>query len=200
MTARSETDICYMSAKDLAAMIRTRKLSAREVMAAHLQRISQMNPKINAIVAKLDDQQCLALADAADRRLDKKEQVGPLHGLPIAFKDLEPAVGFPFTRGSTIFKNAMPTEDSILVERLRNAGAIPIGKTNTPEFGMGSHTYNKVYGTTVNPYDLSKSAGGSSGGAGAALACGMLPVADGSDYGGSLRNPGNFNNVVGMRP
>jgi len=175
-------------------------LSAREVMAAHLQRINRVNPKVNAIVAKLDDQQCLALADAADQRTARKEQLGPLHGLPIAFKDLQPALGFPFTRGSTIYKNSMPTEDSVLVERLRKAGAIAIGKTNTPEFGMGSHTYNKVYGTTVNPFDHTKSAGGSSGGAGAALASGMLPIADGSDMGGSLRNPGNFNNIVGMRP
>ena len=189
-----------MSAKDLAALIRTRKASAREVMAAHLARINQVNQKINAIVAKLDDQKCLALADAADQRLAKGEALGPLHGLPIAFKDLQSAVGFPFARGSRIYKDTMPTEDSVLVERLRNAGAVPIGKTNTPEFGMGSHTYNKVYGTTVNPFDHTKSAGGSSGGAGAALATGMLPIADGSDLGGSLRNPGNFNNVVGMRP
>ena len=133
-------------------------------------------------------------------RRDEGRRSAPLHGLPIAFKDLQPAVGFPFTRGSTIYRNDMPTEDSVLVERLREAGAIPIGKTNVPEFGMGSHTYNKVYGTTVNPYDLTKSAGGSSGGAAAALATGMLPIADGSDLGGSLRNPGNFNNIVGMRP
>jgi amidase len=189
-----------MSAKDLAALIRTRKVSAREVMAAHLERIRRLNPAINAIVAKRDDDQCLALADAADRQVAKRELLGPLHGLPIAFKDVQPAVGFPFTRGSTIYKTTMPTEDSVLVERLRKAGAIPIGKTNTPEFGMGSHTYNKVYGTTVNPFDHTKSAGGSSGGAGAALASGMLPIADGSDLAGSLRNPGNFNNIVGMRP
>jgi len=189
-----------MSAKDLAALIRTRKVSVREVMAAHLERIRRLNPAINAIVAKRDDDQCLALADAADRQIAKRELLGPLHGLPIAFKDVQPAVGFPFTRGSTIYKTTMPTEDSVLVERLRKAGAIPIGKTNTPEFGMGSHTYNKVYGTTVNPFDHTKSAGGSSGGAGAALASGMLPIADGSDLAGSLRNPGNFNNIVGMRP
>jgi len=198
--AVSSGDLCFLSAKDLAALIRTRKVSAREVMAAHLERINRLNPTINAIVAKLDDQKCLALADAADERAAKGELLGPLHGLPIAFKDLQPAVGFPFTRGSTIYKDAMPTEDSVLVERLRKAGALPIGKTNTPEFGMGSHTYNKVYGTTVNPFDHTKSAGGSSGGAGAALASGMLPIADGSDMGGSLRNPGNFNNIVGMRP
>ena len=193
-------DLCFMSARDLATLIRTRKASAREVMAAHLERINRVNPTINAIVAKLDDEKCLALAAAADQRAAKKETLGPLHGLPIAFKDLQPAVGFPFTRGSTVYRNTMPAEDSVLVERLRLAGAIPIGKTNTPEFGMGSHTFNKVYGTTVNPYDPTKSAGGSSGGAAAALASGMLPIADGSDLGGSLRNPGNFNNVVGMRP
>jgi amidase len=189
-----------MTARDLAALIRSRKISARDVMAAHLEQISRLNPKINAIVAKLDDAQCLALADAADQRAARGDSLGPLHGLPIAFKDLQPAVGFPYTQGSPIFKNRMPDADSVLVERLRTAGAIPIGKTNVPEFGMGSHTYNKVYGTTFNPYDLTKSAGGSSGGAGAALASGMLPIADGSDLGGSLRNPGNFNNVVGMRP
>jgi amidase len=196
----SAEDLCFRSAKDLAALIRTRKVSARDVMAAHLDRINRVNPKINAIVVKLDDEKCLALADAADQRAATNAALPPLHGLPIAFKDLQPAVGFPYTRGSTIYKDTMPVEDSVLVERLRQAGAIPIGKTNVPEFGMGSHTYNKVYGTTVNPFDLTKSAGGSSGGAGAALATGMLPIADGSDLGGSLRNPGNFNNIVGMRP
>lgn len=193
-------DLCFMSARHLAALMRARKVSAREIMAAHLDRINRVNPAINAIVARLDDRRCLALADAADQRLAHDESVGPLHGLPIAFKDLQSAVGFPYTRGSTLYKDQMPTEDSVLVERLRLAGAIPIGKTNTPELGMGSHTYNKVYGTTLNPFDRSKSAGGSSGGAGAALATGMLPIADGSDLGGSLRNPGNFNNVVGFRP
>jgi amidase len=197
--APTSNDLCFTSAKDLVDLIRRRKVSAREIMAAHLERINRLNPTINAIVAKLDDSECLALAAAADAQAAKGE-LGPLHGLPIAFKDLQPAVGFPFTRGSTIYKDAMPTEDSVLVERLRKAGVVPIGKTNTPEFGMGSHTYNQVYGTTVNPFDHTKSAGGSSGGAGAALAAGMLPIADGSDLGGSLRNPGNFNNIVGMRP
>ncbi len=196
----NSADLCFMNATELAALIRVRKVSAREVMVAHLERINRLNPKINAIVAKLDDAQCLALADAADQRAARGDTLGPLHGLPIAFKDLQPAVGFPFTQGSPIFKNRMPEADSVLVERIRNAGAIPIGKTNVPEFGMGSHTYNKVYGATFNPYDLTKSAGGSSGGAGAALASGMLPIADGSDLGGSLRNPGNFNNIIGMRP
>jgi len=192
--------LCFASARELARMIGERKVSAHEVMAAHLAQIRRINSKVNAIVAKLDDDRCLALAGEADLRLARKERVGPLHGLPIAFKDHEPAVGFPWTRGSPIYKDFMPQEDSVLVERLRQAGALPIGKTNVPEFAMGSHTYNKVYGTTFNPYDLTKSAGGSSGGAAAALACGMVPIADGSDLGGSLRNPANFNNVVALRP
>jgi amidase len=193
-------DICFAGARDIAQSIRTRRLSAREVMQAHLDRINRINPHLNAIVAKLDDERCLALADDADRRLARGEAIGPLHGLPIAFKDLEAAVGFPCTLGSPIYKDDRPAEDTLLVERLRRAGAIPIGKTNVPEFGMGSHTYNRVYGTTRNPFDLTRSAGGSSGGAGAALAAGLLPIADGSDLGGSLRNPANFNNVVGFRP
>jgi len=189
-----------MSGRELAELIRSRGISAREVMASVLRQIEQVNPKINAIVAKRDDENCLALADDADRRLDRGDEVGPLHGLPFAFKDLDAAVGFPLTRGSPIFKDFMPAEDSVLVERLKHAGVIPIGKTNVSEFGMGSHTYNKVYGTTLNPYDLTKTAGGSSGGAGAALAAGLLPLASGSDLGGSLRNPANFNNIVALRP
>jgi amidase len=188
------------SARELARLIRTRDISAREVMAAHLDCINRVNPKINAIVARLDDEACLALAEEADRQLASGNAVGPLHGLPFAFKDLEPAVGFPWTRGSRIFAHDMPAEDSALVARLRRAGVVPIGKTNVPEFGMGSHTYNAVYGTTLNPFDVSKTAGGSSGGAAAAVASGMLACADGSDLGGSLRNPGSFNNVVGFRP
>src|SRR5262245_14073942 len=194
------SDLCFTPARALVDLIRTRQVSAREVMIAHLEQIRRVNPTINAIVAKLDDAQCLALADEADRRIARGERVGPLHGLPWAFKDLEAAVGFPLTLGSPIFRNFMPTEDTVLVERVRAGGALVIGKTNVPEFGMGSHTYNKVYGTTVNPYDVTKSAGGSSGGAGAALAAGLLPLADGSDLGGSLRNPANFNNVVALRP
>ena len=191
---------CFASAAELAAEIRTRRLSAREVMAAHLRQIERLNPRLNAIVAKLDDAACLALADAADARVARGDSVGPLHGLPIAIKDTEPVMGFPFTLGSPIFRHNFPKTESVLVERLRRAGCLIIGKTNMPEFGMGSHTYNKVYGTTLNPYDLAKSAGGSSGGAGAALAAGLIPIANGSDLGGSLRNPGNFNNVVGFRP
>lgn len=194
------SDLCFTSGRELAESIRARKISAREVMSAFLRQIDRVNPKINAIVAKLDDDNCLALADEADRRLARGDVVGPLHGLPFAFKDLDAAVGFPMTRGSPIFKDFMPSEDSALVERLRGAGVLAIGKTNVSEFGMGSHSYNEVYGTTLNPYDLTKSAGGSSGGAGAALAAGLLPLASGSDLGGSLRNPANFNNIVALRP
>jgi amidase len=193
-------ELNFAEGRELARAIGARELSARQVMEAHLAAIAKWNPLLNAIVAKLDDDRCLALADEADRRLAAGTPVGPLHGLPIAFKDLEPAVGFPWTRGSPIFRDDFPAEDSVLVERLRRAGAIPIGKTNVPEFGMGSHTFNSVYGTTRNPYDPTKTAGGSSGGAGAALAAGLLPFADGSDLGGSLRNPANFNNVVALRP
>ncbi|MDB6087114.1 MAG: Amidase, partial [Gammaproteobacteria bacterium] len=199
-TAGTADPICYLSVRDLTRLVRTRQLSAREAMTAHLAQIRLWNPRLNAIVAKLDDDACLLLADSADARATRGEALGPLHGLPWAFKDLEPAVGFPWTRGSPIFRDDRPAADSLLVERLRQAGVVPIGKTNTPEFGMGSQTYNNVYGTTVNPYDLTKTAGGSSGGAAASVASGMLPAADGSDLGGSLRNPANFNNVVGFRP
>jgi amidase len=196
----ADSDICFRSGRELAGLIRSRKISAREVMGAHLDRIHRHNPTLNAIVARLDDQACLAAADEADRTLARGDDVGPLHGLPWAFKDLEDAVGFPCTSGSPIFKDRMPQADSPLVALLRRAGVVAIGKTNVPEFGMGSHTYNTVYGTTLNPYDVTRTAGGSSGGAGAALAAGLLPLADGSDLGGSLRNPANFNNIVALRP
>lgn len=172
----------------------------REVMAAHLEHIERVNQSINAIVAKLADDRCLAAAEGADRALVAGADAGPLFGLPVAFKDTEPAVGFPQTQGSPIFRDCMPAADSIVVERIKRAGAIPIGKTNVPEFAMGSHTYNRVYGTTRNPYDVRKSAGGSTGGGAAAVTAGLLPLADGSDLGGSLRNPASFNNVVGLRP
>jgi amidase len=192
--------LCFTSARALATLISRRELSAREVMAAHLAQIARLNPRINAIVAKLPDEACLALADEADARQAAGHPLGPLHGLPIAFKDLQDARGFVTARGSRIYRDHVSATDAVLVERVRRAGALTIGKTNVPEFGLGSHTYNEVYGTTRNPYDLTKSAGGSSGGAGAALAAGLLPIADGSDLGGSLRNPANFNNVVALRP
>lgn len=189
----------WWHARDLAAAIARRELSAYEVMAAHLDRIEALNPHINAIVS-LRPEAALAEADAADRRLSSGEPVGPLHGLPIAIKDLEDTAGIRTTYGSRLFADHVPEADSLVVARLRAAGAIVVGKTNTPEMGVGSHTFNEVFGVTRNPWSLDRSAGGSSGGAGAALASGMLPIADGSDHGGSIRNPASFNNVVGLRP
>ena len=196
----TDESLCFDSARGIARRIRARDISAREVMAAFLDRIARCNPTLNAIVARREDELCLALANEADRAIASGAAVGALHGLPIAFKDLEPAIGFPWTRGCPFFREETAAEDSVLVQRLKNAGAIPIGKTNVPQFGMGSHTYNEVYGTTRNPYEVTKSAGGSSGGAAAAIAAGLLPLADGSDFGGSLRNPANFTNIVGFRP
>ncbi len=192
-------DICFMPATEMAGKIRNKELSAREVMTAHLDQIERVNPQVNAIVSMLEPEWALELADQADARQAAGEELGVLHGLPVAFKDLVDATGFPTSQGSPIFAGTMPKQDALIVERLRQAGALGIGKTNVPEFGLGSHSFNPVFGTTRNPYNLNKTAGGSSGGAGAALATGMLPIADGSDMGGSLRNPGNFNNVVGFR-
>jgi amidase len=189
----------WWTARDLAAAIRRRELSAREVVSWHLERIAEVNPRINAIVS-LRPEAALADAEAADRRAGAGEPLGPLHGLPIAIKDLEDTAGIRTTYGSVAFAEHVPTADSLLVARLRAAGAIVVGKTNTPEFGVGSHTFNQVFGATRNPWALDRSAGGSSGGAGAALAAGLLPIADGSDHGGSIRNPASFNNVVGLRP
>jgi amidase len=194
-----DSDLCFRTAADLARLIRSRQASCEEVMRAHLQQIDRVNPKVNAIVTLLPER-ALEQAKAADRRLAAGEPVGPLHGLPVAHKDLMPTKGVRTTFGSPIFRDFVPDEDGILVERLRDAGAIMIGKTNTPEFGAGSQTFNPVFGATRNPWDLIKTCGGSSGGAAAALACGMLPIADGSDLGGSLRNPASFCNIVGMRP
>jgi amidase len=189
----------WWTARALAAAIRRRDLSCREVVAWHLDRIATINPRINAIVS-LRPEQALAEADRADRALAVGDEVGPLHGLPIAIKDLEDTAGIRTTYGSTLFAEHVPAADSVLAARLRAAGAIVIGKSNTPEFGTGSHTFNEVFGATRNPWALERSAGGSSGGAAAALAAGLLPIADGSDYGGSIRNPASFNNVVGLRP
>jgi amidase len=189
----------WWTARDLAGAIRRRELSAREVVAWHLDRIAELNPQINAIVS-LRPEAALEEADAADRRAGAGEVLGPLHGLPIAIKDLEDTAGIRTTYGSVAFAEHIPTADSLVVARLKAAGAIVIGKTNTPEFGVGSHTFNEVFGATRNPWARDRSAGGSSGGAGAALAAGLIPIADGSDHGGSIRNPASFNNVVGLRP
>lgn len=169
-------------------------------MTAHLGQIDRVNPKVNAIVTRVPDEVVLNAAERADRAIADGSPLGPLHGLPIAHKDLVETKGIRTTFGSPLFADYVPERDALLVERLRAAGAIAIGKTNTPEWGAGSQTFNPIFGATRNPYDLSKTCGGSSGGAAVALACGMLPIADGSDHGGSLRNPGNFNNIAGFRP
>jgi amidase len=189
-------DIVFTGARKLARLIQARKLSATEVMRAFIAQVERVNPKVNAIVTFIPE---LALKKAKEQDR-KKASPGPLAGLPIAYKDLVATKGIRTTRGSVIYKDDIPSEDALLVERLGGAGAITLGKTNTPEFGAGSHTFNLVFGTTLNPYDLTKTAGGSSGGAAVAVACGMLPFADGSDLAASLRNPGNFCNVVGFRP
>jgi amidase len=192
-------DICLLTATELASLIRTKNVSAKEVMEAHLARIEEINPRVNAIVT-LDADRAMDGARGADEALAAGKPTGPLHGLPVAHKDLVPVKGMRTTYGSRIYKDYVPGQSALIVERLQNAGAISIGKTNTPEFGAGAQTYNEVFGETLNPYDTTKTCGGSSGGAAVALACGMVPIADGSDFGGSLRNPANFCNVVGFRP
>src|SRR6266576_186142 len=187
------------SATELAAAIRRRELSCLEVMEAHLARIEAVNPLLNAIVT-LDAELGLREAAAADAALGRDDATGPLHGLPMAIKDLEDTAGMRTTYGSPIYRDHVPTADTLVVARLRRAGAIVIGKTNTPEFGAGSQTFNPVFGATRNPYDRARTPGGSSGGAAAAVASGMIPIADGSDMGGSLRNPASLCGVVGMRP
>jgi len=192
-------ELCFLTAVELAQHIRTRDLSCVEVMEAHLRQIERVNPQVNAIVT-LAPEQALAQARAADAALRRSDAVGPLHGLPVAHKDLVQTKGMRTTSGSPIYADFVPDVDDLIVTRIRKAGAILIGKTNTPEFGAGSQTFNPVFGATRNPYDCTKTCGGSSGGAAVALACGMLPIADGSDTGGSLRNPASFCNVVGFRP
>jgi amidase len=182
----------------MARKIRARELSAVEVMQAHLDQIKRVNPKVNAIVTFLPEQ-AIEQAKKADSALSRGNDAGPLFGLPIAHKDLTVTKGIRTTFGSPLYKDYVPDQDALIVERLKNAGAITIGKTNTPEFGAGSQTFNEVFGETLNPYDLTRTCGGSSGGAAVALACRMLPIADGSDFGGSLRNPANFCNIVGFR-
>ncbi|MDQ3694867.1 MAG: amidase [Chloroflexota bacterium] len=193
------SELCFLDAVELAARIRTRQLSAVEVVTAHLEQIERVNPVVNAIVTLLPERALAAAADA-DAAIGSGDALGPLHGLPIAHKDTTMTRGIRTTFGSPIYRDHVPDQDALIIERLHGAGAIAIGKTNVPELGAGSHTFNPIFGPTRNPYDLSKTAGGSSGGAAVALACGMHPIADGSDLGGSLRNPGNFNNVVGFRP
>ena len=189
----------FSSARAMVAALRAREISARELLDLHLQRIAQVNPSVNALVS-LDEERARTSAAEADRALASGEPVGALHGLPFAFKDTHEVAGWRTTYGSSLMASHVSTEDDLVVERIRAAGVVPIAKTNVPEFAAGSHTFNPVFGTTLNPYDLGRSAGGSSGGAAAALASGMVPLADGSDMGGSLRNPASFCNVVGLRP
>jgi amidase len=195
----SDADICFLTATEMARRLRAKELSAREVAAAHLRQIERVNPRVNAVVTLVAEQARVA-AREADDRLARGEAIGPLHGLPVAHKDLQDTAGIRTTYGSPIYRDHVPDRDSLTVERLRRAGAVTLGKTNTPEFGAGSQTFNPVFGATLNPYDPSRTCGGSSGGAAVALACGMVPLADGSDMGGSLRNPASFCNVVGLRP
>ncbi len=194
-------EITDLSAHELSAAIHARQISCRELMRATLARIEAVNPTHNAIVSLRDGDALLAEADAHDAQLKHgATPTGWMHGIPQAIKDVFQTAGIRSTQGSPLLRDFVPAEDSLMVQRMKAAGCIVIGKTNTPEFGLGSHTFNEVFGVTRNAYDPSKSAGGSSGGAAVALALRMLPVADGSDFMGSLRNPAAWNNVFGMRP
>jgi amidase len=193
------TDICFLTALELKAALAAKELSAREVVRAHLDQIERVNPRVNAVVTLVADR-ALEAAEAADHRAAAGAELPPLHGIPVAHKDLHETAGIRTTYGSPLRADLVPERDELIIERMRAAGVITLGKTNVPEFGAGSHTFNPVFGVTRNPYDTSKSAGGSSGGAAVALACGMCSLADGSDTGGSLRNPASFTNVVGFRP
>lgn len=199
-TSDSADDICFMRAVDILDAVRNKRLSAREVMQAHLKQINRVNAKVNAIVTLVPEDELMAQAAAADEALAKGRWLGPLHGLPVGVKDLHETAGIRTTFGSPLHKDYIPDFDCRVVQREKEAGAIVIGKTNVPEFGLGSQTFNPVFGATRNPYDLMKTCGGSTGGGSVALACGMVPLADGSDMGGSLRNPPNFCNIVGIRP
>ena len=192
-------DLCDLDAVELVALLRRKQASAREVMTAHLARIEKTNPAVNAIVTLVAER---ALADAAraDELAARGGTLGVLHGLPVAHKDLVDTAGIRTTQGSPFYRDNVPTRDALIVTRTREAGAVTCGKTNTPEFGAGSQTFNTLFGATRNPYDPTRTCGGSSGGAAVALACGMVPIAGGSDMGGSLRNPAAFCNVVGFRP
>ncbi len=191
-------ELCFSTATELAAMIRRREVSCVELMQAHIAQIERLNAKVNAIVT-FHPERALERAHDADEKQTHGEPIGVLHGLPTAHKDLVMTKGVRTTLGSPIYRDFVPEVDSLIVERQAEAGAISVGKTNTPEFGAGSQTFNAVFGATLNPYDLACTCGGSSGGATVALACGMVPIADGSDLGGSLRNPASFCNVVGLR-
>jgi amidase len=195
----SSAELCFKTATELVELVRQREISVLEVVTAHLDQIERINPQVNAICTLVPDG-ALRQAERADEALARAAEPGPLFGLPIAIKDLVSTKGIRTTLGSPIYQDFVPDYDELFVERLKAAGAIVIGKTNVPEFGAGSQTFNPLFGATRNPYNLSRTCGGSSGGGAVALACGMIPIADGSDVGGSVRNPPGFNNVVGLRP
>lgn len=192
-------DLCFLSATEQSGLIRSKKISAVQLIRAHLDQIERFNPTLNAIVT-LTAESAMDEASAADQKIATNKSIGILHGLPVAHKDLFLTKGVRTTFGSMAFKDFVPDVDSLPVERLKKAGAISLGKTNTPEFGAGSQTFNAIFGSTPNPYDLTKTCGGSSGGGAVALASGMIAIADGTDLGGSLRNPASFCNLVGIRP
>jgi amidase len=192
-------ELCQLTAVELAALLRKKSVSAREVMSAHLAQIERVNPTVNAIVT-LAAEHAMKQAALADETISRNGEVGALHGLPVVHKDLVDTAGIRTTFGSPFFRDHVPKADAEFVVRTSSAGAITCGKSNTPEFGVGSQTFNSVFGATLNPYDVTKTCGGSSGGSAVALACGMVPIAGGSDTGGSLRNPAAFCNVVGLRP
>jgi amidase len=194
------SEITALDACALSNAIRSRAVSCREVMQEHLARIHRLNPRLNAIVNLARDDDLLQQADARDAELRRGQWRGWLHGMPQAIKDTGHAIGFPTTYGSPLHKDAVATQDSLMTARMKAAGCIVIGKTNMPEFGLGSHTFNTLFGATPNAWDANVSAGGSSGGAAVALAQRLLPVADGSDFMGSLRNPAAWNNIFGLRP
>jgi amidase len=196
---RADTDIVALDATALARAIHARTLSCAEVLDAYLAQIDRLNPVVNALVALQDPEALRLQAAACDAQLARGEYLGPLHGFPQAPKDIMPVAGMVTTRGSPIFQGQVSAADAVVFERMRRGGAIFVGRSNTPEFGLGGHTYNPVYGITRNAFDPSRSAGGSSGGAGVAVALCMLPLADGSDMMGSLRTPAAFNNVYGLR-
>ncbi|MBK7655788.1 MAG: amidase [Betaproteobacteria bacterium] len=194
------TTITDLDADQLSAAIHAKQVSCREVMSSYLARIHRINPKFNAVVNLAPDDTLLAQADECDADLARGLDRGWLHGIPQAIKDTGHAKGFPTTYGCALLKDAVATQDSVMTARMKDAGCIVIGKTNMPEFGLGSHTFNDLFGATGNAWDASVSAGGSSGGAAVALAQRLLPVADGSDFMGSLRNPAAWNHIFGMRP
>ncbi|MBZ4211968.1 MAG: amidase [Rhodoferax sp.] len=192
--------ITELSAHALSRAIHAREISCREVMQAYLQRIDALNPVYNALVSLQDPESVLQQSDARDAQLARGQSMGWMHGMPQAIKDLANSTGIATTLGSPLMRSFVPQQDGLMVQRMKAAGCIVVGKSNTPEFGLGSHTFNEVFGLTRNAFDATRSAGGSSGGAAVALALRLLPVADGSDFMGSLRNPAGWNNVFGLRP